>query len=110
MNWEHTDPSMAPRAGRVDELRNEAASYRQSRDLIKKRRSRRAQALRAGLGRGLAALPNLIARSRNPQEHRPPRREGHVQAATPRLKQGEPRSTCHGLRADAFDQALGRAT
>ena len=56
MNWEHTYLSMAPRVGRVDELRSEAASYRQSRDLIKERRSRRAQAFRAGLARGLAAL------------------------------------------------------
>jgi hypothetical protein len=55
MNWEYTDIALAPRAGKVDELRNEAASHRQSRDLIRGKRSQRVYSLRFRLAAGLAA-------------------------------------------------------
>jgi hypothetical protein len=55
MNWEHTHLAMAPKAGRAEELRNEATAYRQSRELTKKRISQRARVPRFGFATGLAA-------------------------------------------------------
>ena len=68
MNWEHTDFSMAPRAGRLDELRSEAAGSRSVRDLIKENRSRRINSIRSHLVRGLTAVSpkNLRRLSRRP--------------------------------------------
>lgn len=60
MNWEHTDIAMAPRAGRVDELRAEAANYRQIRGLIREKRSTRFVSLRSRLAARVAALGGLI--------------------------------------------------
>ncbi len=61
MSWEHTDFSMAPRAGRLDELRNEAGIDGQLRELIKERRSQRIQAIRSHLVKGLTAVTKLVA-------------------------------------------------
>ena len=55
MNWEYTDIALAPRAGKVDELRNEAASHRQSRDLIRAKKSQRVYSIRSRLAARLAA-------------------------------------------------------
>ena len=80
MNWEHTHLALAPRAGRVDQLRDEATSYRQSRDLLKDRRSRRSAALRDRLVEGFAALTNMKGRHRRLQEPRPRQAELHMSA------------------------------
>ena len=66
MNWEHTDLSMAPKVGTIDELRNQATRHRQVRHLIIEKRSRRVHALRSRFASGLAALAHLIAPSEQP--------------------------------------------
>lgn len=66
MNWEHMDIAMAPRAGRIDEFRDQAAQDRRVRDLIKENRSRRARAIQSRVAKGLAALAERIAPSEQP--------------------------------------------
>ena len=66
MNWEYTDISMAARAGRTDDLRNQATRHRQVRGLIKENRIRRVRALRSHLAEGVTALAGLIAPSKRP--------------------------------------------
>ena len=66
MSWEHMDISMAPRAGRIDEFRNEAARDRRVLHLIRDKRSRRARAIRSRFAEGLAALAGRIAPSEDP--------------------------------------------
>ena len=66
MNWEYMDISVAPRAGRIDEFRNQAARDRRVRDLIKENRSRRVRAIRSRFAEGLAALADRIAPSEQP--------------------------------------------
>ncbi len=68
MNWEHSHLSMAPRAGRVDELRAEAASHRQAHHLIERRRSRTAEGLRSRVVLAWAALASRVARFGRQQE------------------------------------------
>ena len=67
MSWEHTDFSMAPRAGRLDELRNEAGIDEQLRELIREKRSQRVQAIRSHLVKGLTAVANRFS---HPRQHR----------------------------------------
>ena len=67
MNWEHTDISMAARAGRTDDLRNQATRHRQVRGLIKENRIRRVRALRSHFAERVTALADLIA----PSERQP---------------------------------------
>ncbi len=59
MNWEYSHLAMAAGAGRLDQLRDEASSYRQSRELLTGERSHRAKALRTRLGKGYSAVANL---------------------------------------------------
>ena len=66
MNWEHMDISMAPRAGRIDEFRYQAARDRRVRDLIKENKSRRDRAIRSRFAKRLAALADRIAPSEQP--------------------------------------------
>lgn len=66
MSWEHTDISMAPRAGRIDELRNQAAHHRHVRDLINQNRIHRVHVIRSRLAQGLASLSNRIAPTDQP--------------------------------------------
>lgn len=66
MSWEHTDISMAPRAGRIGELRNQATHHRQVRDLINHNRTRRVRAIRSRLAEGLASLSYWIAPTDQP--------------------------------------------
>lgn len=61
MNWEHTDISMAPRAGRLDELRSQGVAGQQLRDLMNERRSHRIHLIRAQFARGLKVVANLFA-------------------------------------------------
>ena len=63
MNWEHTELSLAPRAGRIDELRSEAASHRQYREVMRAQRPRRSFSLRSRLAKWFAALSDLVAPS-----------------------------------------------
>ena len=65
MNWEHTHLTMAPGAGKVEQLRGEATAYRRSRDLLKETRSHRAHTLRDRLTVGIAATVNDCSRVRN---------------------------------------------
>ena len=62
MSWEHTDYSMAPLAGRLDELRSQGVAGQQLRDLMNERRSRRTHLIRAHVVRGLTVIANLIAK------------------------------------------------
>lgn len=66
MNWEHMDISMAPRAGRIDEFRNQAARDRRVLHLIKENRGRRARAIQYRVAKGLAALAGRTAPSEQP--------------------------------------------
>lgn len=66
MSWEHMDIAMAPRAGRIDEFRNQAARDRRVLHLIRDTRSRRARAIQARVAEGLAALAVRIAPSDQP--------------------------------------------
>ena len=63
MSWEHTDISMAARAGRLDELRSQGTNSQQLRDLIKENRSRRIHSIRSQVVKGLLAVADLIAPS-----------------------------------------------
>ena len=67
MNWQYTDVSMAARAGRTDDLRNQATRHRQVRGLIKENRVRRVRAFRSHFAEWVAALAGLIA----PSERQP---------------------------------------
>ena len=63
MNWEHTHLAMAAGAGMLDQLRDEAASYRQSRELrTERRKSNGARPLRDRLATGYAAFSSLSKR------------------------------------------------
>ena len=75
MSWEHTDYSMAPRAGRLDELRSQGVAGQQLRDLMNERRSRRIHLIRAQVVRGLTVIANLIAK--------PPQQTREVLSAEP---------------------------
>jgi hypothetical protein len=66
MSWEHTDISMAPRVGRIDELRDQATHHRQVRDLINQNRIRRVRAIRSRFAQGLASVANRIAPTDQP--------------------------------------------
>jgi hypothetical protein len=66
MSWEHTDIAMAPRAGRADELRTEAARYKQGSEIIRQRRSRMFYSLRSRLSVGLATLVDWITPPEQP--------------------------------------------
>ena len=66
MSWEHTDIAMAPRAGRADELRTEAARYKQGREIIRQRRSRMLYSLRSWLSEGLVTLVDWITPPEQP--------------------------------------------
>ena len=61
MSWEHTDISMAPRTGRLDELRSQGTNSQQLRDVIKENRSRRIHSIRSQVVKGLLAVADLIA-------------------------------------------------
>jgi len=61
MNWEHTDYSMAPRAGRLDELRSQGVAGQELRDLMNERRSHRIHLIGAQFARGLKVVANLFA-------------------------------------------------
>ena len=80
MNWQHTYLAMAPRAGRVDQLRDEANSYRQSRALLNEESPYRAHALRNRLAEWSVALRNLWSRRRRLQELSPGQAELHMSA------------------------------
>ena len=67
MNWEYTDVSMAARAGRTDDLRNQATRHRQVGGLIKENRIRRVRTLRSHLAERVTAFAGLIA----PSERQP---------------------------------------
>lgn len=60
MSWEHTDISLAPRAGRADELRNEAIGASQRRELMRAKRSQRLDSMRSRLAGTLLRLADLI--------------------------------------------------
>ena len=66
MSWEHTDISMAPRAGRAAELRAEAARAREGRKIIRQRRSRMFYSLRSRLSERLATLVDWITPPEQP--------------------------------------------
>ena len=66
MSWEHTDIAMAPRAGRADELRTEAARSKQGREIIRQRRSRMFYSLRSQLSERLSTLVDWITPSERP--------------------------------------------
>ena len=66
MSWEQTDIAMAPRAGRADELRTEAARYKQGREIIRQRRSQMFYSLRSRLSEGLATVVDWITPPERP--------------------------------------------
>ena len=66
MSWEHTDISLAPRAGRADELRDDAARSRQRRELMRQSRGQRAQSIRSRIANRLVVLADLITPTEGP--------------------------------------------
>ena len=66
MSWEHTDIAMAPRAGRADELRAEAARSKQGREIIRQRRSQMFYSLRSLLYEGFSPLVDWITPPEQP--------------------------------------------